>query len=161
MARRLAGVGLLVGLGSLAAGCANADLPEARVSRATTGGPWVTQANAACTEIAASAGKRPTGNADTATGGVDVLTWHQNLAYMLSSRLQALPDAPSMGQDFLTGLRAVGTATEDLVTQLQAKPVDDARRQTTDAARSAAIGKTASLSAQLGLTACTPLVAGG
>lgn len=161
--RQFLAVGVVVGLGLLAGGCSNADLPEEPAAPAGSGGAWATQVNAACTEVAGAAGTRPTSNAGggAASGGVALLTWHQNLAYTLASRLQALPDAPSTGQEFVASLRDVGTATEDLITQVQAKPVDAAKRQKADAARSVAIGKAASLSAQLGLAACTPLAAGG
>jgi hypothetical protein len=159
-------MGVLVGLGLLAGGCSNADLPEEPkepAAPAASGGAWATQVNAACTEVAASSEARPTSNAGggAASGGVALLTWHQNLAYTLASRLQALPDAPSTGQEFVSSLREVGTATEDLITQVRAKPVDADKRQRADAERSAAIGKAAALSAQLGLDACTPLAAGG
>jgi len=141
----------------LVAACTNADLPEPSGDAATSGGPWATQANAACTEVAAMS-TRPEGDQGA---GTTMLAWHQNVAYLLASRLSAVPEGGADAKAFVTALQGVGTTTEALVTALEAEPVDEKARQEADAARTAAIGKAASLSSQLGLAACTPLVAGG
>jgi hypothetical protein len=143
-------------LGPVAA-CAKADLPEPSGQVATSGGPWATQANVVCTEVAASSA-RPTGEPGT---GVPMLAWHQEVTYLLASRLSTVPDGGSDASSFVSALQEVGRGTEDLVTALKAKPVDDEARQKADVARTAAIGQAAALSSRLGLAACTPLVAGG
>jgi hypothetical protein len=148
---------LLVSSLGLVSACVTADLPEPSGQVATSGGPWAIQANVVCTEVAASA-TRPAGDPGT---GVPMLTWHQNVTYLLASRLSTVPDGGTDGTAFVTALQDVGRSTEDLVTALKAKPVDAAARQKADVARTAAIGQAASLSSRLGLAACTPLVAGG